>query len=372
MLDPDRLFSDGGSFPGLSFAYRFHDGIAERIEPGNLRHALAEPGGWTWLHFSLTDEGARSWIAHDAAIPDRAKAILLSEDEHLLLEPIPGGVAGVFADLLRDAEGEKREIGRLRFALTDELVVSGRRSALGAIARTLEAIDAGKRFPDAMALLETIVSHFADSVAVIAGELADTLDLIEDHVIDDIPGDERQRLAPVRRTAVRLHRQLAALRGLFRRWSLPGQSELPTRIGEAAGRLAQRLDGLDHEIAAIQDRARLLQDEIGARDQPQSVRAHHHHRHVAAADSCRRNIRHERHGPAVHQGCRRLPMGDRTERRIRGRSLWLPALAARHALTDTPFHSIGERFTGNRPIRRLRQLLAQMALEMRSLVWGQF
>jgi zinc transporter len=265
MLDPDRFVSDGGSFPGLSFAYRFHDGIAERIEPGNLRHALTEPGGWTWLHFSLTDDGARSWIAHDAAIPDRAKAILLSEDEHLLLEPIAGGVAGVFADLLRDAQGEKREIGRLRFALTDELVVSGRRSALGAIARTLEAIDAGKRFPDAMALLETIVSHFADSVAVIAGELADTLDSIEDHVIDDIPGDERQRLAPVRRTAVRLHRQLAALRVLFRRWSLPEQSELPTRIGEAAGRLAQRLDGLDHEIAAIQDRARLLQEEIGAK-----------------------------------------------------------------------------------------------------------
>jgi zinc transporter len=265
MLDPERFVSDGGSFPGLSFAYRFHDGIAERIAPGHLRHALTEPGGWTWLHFSLTDDGARSWIAHDAAIPDRAKAILLSEDEHLLLEPIAGGVAGVFADLLRDAEGEKREIGRLRFALTDELVVSGRRSALGAIARTLEAIDAGKRFPDAMALLETIVSHFADSVAVIASELSDTLDLIEDHVIDDIPGDERQRLAPVRRTAVRLHRQLAALRVLFRRWSLPEQSELPTRIGEAAGRLAQRLDGLDHEIAAIQDRARLLQDEIGAK-----------------------------------------------------------------------------------------------------------
>ena len=85
-------------------------------------------------------------------------------------------------------------------------------------------------------------------------------------MIDDvIPGDEPQRLAPVRRTAVRLHRQLAALRLLFRRWSLPGQTELPSRIGEAAGRLAQRLDGLDHEIAALQDRARLLQDEIGAK-----------------------------------------------------------------------------------------------------------
>lgn len=266
MLDPRSQSADGGSFPGLSFAYRFHDGMAERIEPANLRSALNQPGGWTWLHFSLADDGARSWIAHDAPIPDRAKAILLSEDEHLVLEPIAGGVAGGVADLLRDVEGENRQLGRLRFSLTDELVISGRRSALGAIARTLEAIDAGKRFPDAVALLEAIVSHFADSVAVIANELADTLDLIEDHVIDDvIPGDEPQRLAPVRRTAVRLHRQLAALRLLFRRWSLPGQTELPSRIGEAAGRLAQRLDGLDHEIAALQDRARLLQDEIGAK-----------------------------------------------------------------------------------------------------------
>jgi len=52
---------------------------------------------------------------------------------------------------------------------------------------------------------------------------------------------------------------------LFRRWAGPGPSHLPSRLGEAAGRLAQRLDGLDHEIAAIQDRARLLQDEIGAK-----------------------------------------------------------------------------------------------------------
>ena len=266
MLDPDRNSADSGSFPGLNFAYRFHDGLAERIAPADLRRALKEPGGWTWLHFSLTDEGARNWIGQEAAIPDRAKTILLSDDEHLVLEPIAGGIAGVFADLLRDDQDKTRQLGRLRFALTDELVVSGRRSALGAIARTLEAIDAGKRFPDAVALLETIVSHFADAVAGVAGELADTLDLIEDHVIDNvIPGDEPQRLAPARRTAVRLHRQLATLRLLFRRWSLPEQSELPTRIGEAAGRLAQRLDGLDHEIAAIQERARLLQDESGAK-----------------------------------------------------------------------------------------------------------
>lgn len=262
MLDQTAA-PDTGQFLGLSFAYRFRDGIAERIEPGELRRTLAEPGGWIWLHFALTDSGARSWIEHDAPLPERAKAILLSDDEHLVLEPIEGGVAGVFADLLRESEGEMRQLGRLRFALTDELVISGRRDALGAIARTLKAIDGGQRFPHALALLETIVSHFADTVALVADELAETLDEIEEHLIDDVPGDERRRLGPVRRTAVRMHRQLSALRLLFRRWSVPG--EVPSRLSEAAGRLAQRLDGLDHEIAAIQERARLLQDEIAAK-----------------------------------------------------------------------------------------------------------
>lgn len=265
MLDTTSAAPSTGEFPGLSFAYRFRDGIAERIAPAGLRPALAEPGGWIWLHFALTEPGVRSWIEHEAPIPERAKAVLLSDDEHLALEPITGGVAGVFADLLREFEGENRQLGRLRFALTDELVISGRRDALGAIQRTLEAIDAGKRFPHAMVLLEAIVSHFADAVALVADELAETLDQIEEHLIDDSPGNEGRRLGPVRRTAVRLHRQLSALRLLFRRWSMPVETELPSRLGEAAGRLAQRLDGLDQEITAIQDRARLLQDEIAAK-----------------------------------------------------------------------------------------------------------
>jgi Mg2+ and Co2+ transporter CorA len=128
-----------------------------------------------------------------------------------------------------------------------------------------EAIERGKQCPDAVALLEAIVGHFADAVGVVVEELSETLDQIEEHVIDNTMRDEQRRLGPARRTAVRLHRQLSSLRVLFRRWAGPGDSQLPSRLGEAAGRLAQRLDGLDHEIAAIQDRARLLQDEIAAK-----------------------------------------------------------------------------------------------------------
>jgi hypothetical protein len=52
---------------------------------------------------SLVDISARAWIERSAPIPERAREILLSDDEHQLLEPIDGGVAGVFADLLRES-----------------------------------------------------------------------------------------------------------------------------------------------------------------------------------------------------------------------------------------------------------------------------
>src|SRR5882672_10508738 len=175
MLQVPAPLQADANFPGLSFAYRFSDGRAEPLLGRDLRQALAEPGGW---------------IAHEAPLPERARDILLSDDEHQLLEPIEGGVAGVFADLLRESAGEARELGRLRFALTDTLVVSGRRAALGAIQRTLESMGQGKRFPDAVALLEEIVSHFADAVAHVAAELIDTLDDIEEKLIDDVSGNE--------------------------------------------------------------------------------------------------------------------------------------------------------------------------------------
>lgn len=252
-------------FPGLSFAYRFRDGgEAERLTAGDLATALAEPGGWIWIHLGLAEPYARDWIANTAPLPERARAILLSDDEHQLLEPIEGGVAGVFADLLREAAGESRELGRLHFALTNTLVVSGRRAALGAIQRTLDALGKGKRLPDAIALLEEIVSHFADAVATVSEELSDTLDAIEESLIDDA-APRGGKLGPARRTAVRMHRQLSTLRLLFRRWSMPAENDAPSRIALTTGRLAQRLDGLDQEIVSIQERARLLQDEIAAK-----------------------------------------------------------------------------------------------------------
>jgi zinc transporter len=60
-------------------------------------------------------------------------------------------------------------------------------------------------------------------------------------------------------------RPLVGLRALLHRLDSERVSQLKPELRFAAERLAQRLDGLDNEVIALQERARLLQEECAAK-----------------------------------------------------------------------------------------------------------
>jgi zinc transporter len=74
MLDTISAKSDP-DFSGLSFAYRFRDGQAAPLAGRDIAAALAESGGWIWIHLSLVDIEARNWITKIAPLPERAREI---------------------------------------------------------------------------------------------------------------------------------------------------------------------------------------------------------------------------------------------------------------------------------------------------------
>ena len=79
-------------------------------------------------------------------------------------------------------------------------------------------------------------------------ELARELDRIEDQLLIDSIEDERRLVGRVRRTGVRLHRQLAALRVLLNRFDISEEIAIVPAITIATDRLVQRLDALDQEV----------------------------------------------------------------------------------------------------------------------------
>ena len=68
----------------------------------------------------------------------------------------------------------------------------------------------------------------------------------------------------MRLQAVRVHRQLAQLRGMFHRIE-PRMAAEHAPVAQAIRALAQKLDAIDHEVASLHERARLLLDEIAAK-----------------------------------------------------------------------------------------------------------
>lgn len=251
------------TLPGLVWALcAARDGRAEELS--QVRPVLAAEG-WLWLHFDLTDARAAAAVTSLFELPLAVAQLLTGSDGHQQLHAQGPWLYGIFTDLVRDLDGTTDEIGKFHFAMTDRLLVSGRRHRLAGVEATHQLLKSGRAMMTTSALLETVMEQVVAGVDHYAERLGRKLDWIEETVLSKGGTDERQTLGRVRRKAVRLHRQIAGLRALVRR----AEHELPVGSGIlprlASGRLPQRLDWLDQEIIALRDRAHLLQEEVTIR-----------------------------------------------------------------------------------------------------------
>jgi zinc transporter len=121
------------------------------------------------------------------------------------------------------------------------------------------------RYKRPIDVFETMVAEFQRTLITLVMELTEELNLIEDFVYDNAPRDERRRLAPVRRTVVRLHRHLRTVLTLMRRVAASDEDDMPDGFDDAARRLVGRLEAVDHDVYALQERARLLHEEIDSK-----------------------------------------------------------------------------------------------------------
>lgn len=262
--------------PGLVWAFRIHaNGNAETLivdGPIDLRG-----DGLLWLHFNLGDLRADQWLASaDLDIPEAGKALLLSRDNFQQIHAADDSIYGVFSDLVRAIDRVTEETGYLHFVMTERLLVSGRHHALCAVDATRRVLESGQqRIGNAAALLETIVEHVAETIERVAEGVGHRLDGIEEKILSDDSTDLRRDLGRLRRTCVRLHRQLSGLLLMFRRLDLLGPEALKPALRLRAGKLAQRLDALDHIVVEMRERSRLLQEELHLKIEEQTNKSIH-------------------------------------------------------------------------------------------------
>lgn len=258
---------DVQSQAGFIWAYRFDaDGAAELI-PRDVAPALEMPGAaFVWLHLDLVHSRAKQWIAECSTIPADALGVFVTPDEHQRLFHDASFAWGVTFDQVREVDSLTEESGTLHWIVGERFLITGRRKALQATRLTRDALESGFRAASPVILFERLIEFVIEDVAEDVTRLTDDTDSIEDHVIDERIGNDARRLGLIRRRTVRLHRQLNGLHQLFRRFSETASARAaPETVKSAASRLLGRVDTMLTDVQIVQQRARLLQDEIAAR-----------------------------------------------------------------------------------------------------------
>lgn len=250
---------------GIVWAYQFqNDGTAQALAGEAVDATLTSPAGWIWVHLGLADQRARNWVAGHAPISAIAREVLLDKEEHLRLDLVGGELIGVLPDLQRDFASATTDLVRLRFVMTERLLITTRRAQVYSVDAVRRTIVCDQRYPAAINLFDAIVDQFADEVARLTDKLGDQLDEIEQQVLHDEIGNERQAIGRIRLQIVRVHRQIGLLQNLFRR--LEARVAPDHRyLGVAVRALAQKIDSLQHDAAGLHERTRLLLDEVAGK-----------------------------------------------------------------------------------------------------------
>jgi zinc transporter len=252
--------------PGLVCGYRV-DRSGEMSELGwaDIDSAIAMDDALIWLHFDQINTDARNWITHCPHIPDGAKSVLLGTDSHMRIESVGAGLCGVVGDLHHEFAQTYDRLDVLRLYLDNRCLISARQQSLASIEKLRKAIGEGLKVDRPIAIIIHFLHHVTDTLGDLILGLADSVDSIEESILDGKGSQSGDELSRIRRVAARLRRHMVpqqhALLGLL--------SRLPPWIAEAEAvglrNAIERLAALGHDLELIQERARLLQEQASAR-----------------------------------------------------------------------------------------------------------
>jgi len=262
------------NIPGFVWAHRFfpESGQSERLSPVCSIDELKIAHGFVWLHLGLSDARVPAFLETLLDLPGEAIQALTSRDPHAALTLAPDLICGTLVDFQRGFDEMTSDIGWLHFAVTDRIIVTTRLHPLRSVDRARAMLEKSSKVRNPMDVLSTLVVEFQRTVMAIVLEINEELNTIEDFVYESAERDESRKLAPARRTIVKLHRHLRTELALLRRAVAADEDEVPEGFQDIAQRLTERIETVERDVSSLQERARLLHEDIDSRAQAQTNR----------------------------------------------------------------------------------------------------
>ncbi|MBG1231091.1 CorA family divalent cation transporter [Aestuariivirga litoralis] len=261
---PRQLGLVDHEFQGLVFAWQFSsEGSAEKLKttPAILP-AAGEP--WLWAHLDLVDRRALRWI-NGLGLPAQATQLFASDDIRPRLDHLPGLIFGSFAEM---HDEPSRRTGRervLRFVIGAGWIITGRYHPLADVDLLRENLVRGMALHHPAEVLDRLINMSVERIQDDVDEMLMTINRIEDVVIEQGGTDASSEIAVLRRRAATIHRDISVNKSVIRHFAEQNAANHhPAPIAKSSEANFHHAEALHAEVHALQERARLLKDEIAA------------------------------------------------------------------------------------------------------------
>ena len=264
-----QVQSYGADAAGLICGYRITpQASTQAVDSAEAVAWLTAPhdadDSFLWLHFNLAHTGARPWLAEHAALSDEFFAVIDDGLHSTRIERTEQSLIAVINDVHFDFSFEPSDISTLWINVTQRLVITARSQPLRSVDRLRAAVKDGPPLRSAAELLEHLLRAQADVLVDIVRSTTTRIDDIEDQLLANRLQPKRARLGALRRLLVRLQRLLAPEpAALFRLLQHPPAWMTDVDVQELR-QASVEFSVVLHDMAALQERIKLLQEEIAA------------------------------------------------------------------------------------------------------------
>jgi zinc transporter len=247
------------------------------LHPNRPAEAIASPDaaawlvsqddadGFLWLHFNLAHTTAQPWLIRHAKLSDTFFETLRDGLHSTRIERADDALIAVVNDVHFDFSFEPSDISTLWVHVDRRIVVTARERPLRSIDRLRLAVKGGEALRSSVELLEHLLRAQADTLVGIVREVTDKIDDIEDALLAGKLDHKRAKLGKLRRVLVRLQRVLAPEpAALFRLLQHPPKWMAEIDVQQLRDS-TEEFSVVLRDMAALQERIKLLQEEIAER-----------------------------------------------------------------------------------------------------------
>jgi zinc transporter len=272
-MSTERMLTrDDPDATGLICGYRFAPGAPpQALDPAQLEDELAprreraqDDGSFVWLHFNLANAAALRWLQRHGGLPAAFYDAMSDEMRSTRIEREEDVLIAVVNDIRFDFDFTPEDLSTLWLCVNDRLVVTARRAPQRSIDRLRSAVKGGQALRSTVELLEHLFRAQADVLVEIVRDATRRTDRVEDALLVGRLSVKRARLGSLRRLLVRLQRLLApepaSLLRLLQHPPAWMDADDAQQLREAAEEFSVAL----RDMAALQERTRLLQEEVAA------------------------------------------------------------------------------------------------------------